>query len=69
MIGEYPDLEPGRLNDCRLDCDISRLEGRRRWEEVGLWVGVRGGEDMIERIIVESQHGWILFGASELGEV
>jgi hypothetical protein len=43
------------LNDCRLDSDISRLEGRRRWDEAGLWVGVRGGEDMVEKIIVESQ--------------
>lgn len=69
MIGEYPDLEPGRLNDCRLDCDISRLEGRLRWDEVGLCVGVRGGEDMIERIIVESQDSAKMLGASELGKV
>jgi hypothetical protein len=69
VIGEYPDLEPGRLNDCRLDCDISRLEGRRRWDEVGLWVGVRGGEDMVEIVIVEAQDRAEMFGASELGRV
>ena len=26
---------------------MSRLEGRRRWEDVGRCVGVRGGEDIV----------------------
>lgn len=57
------------MKDCRLDCDMSRLEGCRRCDEAGLWVGVRGGEDMIERVIVESQDKVEMFGASELGKV
>lgn len=57
------------MNDCRLECDISRLEGCRRWDEAGLWVGVRGGEDMFGEIIVVSKDGEGTFGASELGKV
>ena len=51
------------MNDCRLDCDISRLEGCRRW------VGVRGGEDMVARIILESKDWVEIAGASELGKL
>lgn len=66
-MGEYPDLDEGRLNDCRLDCDMSRLEGRRWCEEAGLWVGVLGGEDMVKKVTVASKYGVDIFGASELG--
>lgn len=51
------------MNDCRLECGISKLEGCRRW------VGVRGGEDMVVEIIVESKDGVEMVGASELGKV
>lgn len=47
MTGEYP--EDRLFSDCRLEgvlYDMSRLEGCRRCEEVGLCVGVCGGEDM-----------------------
>jgi hypothetical protein len=48
---------------------MSRLEGCRRWDDAGLWVGVRGGEDMVVGIIVESKDGVEMVGASELGKV
>ncbi len=48
---------------------MSRLEGCRRWEEAGLWVGVRGGEDMAKKVIVESKYGVQMLGASELGKL
>ena len=48
---------------------MSRLEGCRRWDEAGLWVGVRGGEDMFARTTVVSKDEVDVFGASELGRV
>ena len=67
-MGEYPDLEEGRLNDWRRDCDISMLEERRRRDDAGLRVGVRGGEDIVKSIIVVLKYGVGMFGASEPGK-
>lgn len=48
---------------------MSRLEGCRRWDEAGLWEGVRGGEDIVSGFNVVSKSEVEMMGASELGKV